>query len=344
MKELRLIAQVRLAIPVTTVVCFLIVLESIPRIGDAEESKPDMVIRLQGSQNGQKFPVLLIHLKRGEIDAGHVRVRFPEGIDAWQNDGTHTRFYQDVRSPIWPAQLAMEPVGLPVSWTGDDKDVGFEMTFDNGMKLISRAKVEGASVVLSHELRNGTEIDFAQSKIWSCVQLVPSPSVSDQLMERTGVLVAGEFRLFRDLVPGFQSYPKEQAVNQRFTGYAKGNLPNGPNPRISPHPGLPDDRTKDVYFWHSRKPIECAAIATVSTDGEWSVAAVGAGAPSAWSNPGISCLHADPNGGRWKPGETLRITNSIHFVEGGTAALSDLLRQTAETANGGSTVRRTPAK
>jgi hypothetical protein len=133
-------------------------------------------------------------------------------------------------------------------------------------------------------------------------------------MERTGVLVAGEFRLFRDLVPGFQSYPKEQAVNQRFTGYAKGNLPNGPNPRISPHPGLPDDRTKDVYFWHSRKPIECAAIATVSTDGEWSVAAVGAGAPSAWSNPGISCLHADPNGGRWKPGETLRITNSIHFV------------------------------
>jgi hypothetical protein len=207
-----------------------------------EDPKSEMVIRLQGSQNGQNFPVLLIHLKRAEFDAGHVRVRFPEGIDAWRSDGSHTRFYQDVRSPIWPAQLAMEPVGLPVSWTGGEKDIGFEMSFNNGMKLHSRAKVEGSSVVLSHEMRNGTETEFTQSKIWSCVQLVPSPPVSDLLMERTGVLVEGEFRFFRDLVPDFRSYAKEQAVNQRFTGYAKGNLPTGPNPRINPHPGLPDER------------------------------------------------------------------------------------------------------
>jgi hypothetical protein len=296
-----------------------------------EDPKSEMVIRLQGSQNGQNFPVLLIHLKRAEFDAGHVRVRFPEGIDAWRSDGSHTRFYQDVRSPIWPAQLAMEPVGLPVSWTGGEKDIGFEMSFNNGMKLHSRAKVEGSSVVLSHEMRNGTETEFTQSKIWSCVQLVPSPPVSDLLMERTGVLVEGEFRFFRDLVPDFRSYAKEQAVNQRFTGYAKGNLPTGPNPRINPHPGLPDDRTKDISFWHSQKPIDCGAIATVSTDGEWSVAAIGEGAPSAWSNPGISCLHADPNGGRWKPGETLRITNCIHFIEGGTVALGNVLRRIAET-------------
>ena len=102
-------------------------------------------------------------------------MRFPEGIDAWRNDGSHTRFYQDVRSPIWPAQLAMEPVGLPVSWTGDDRDVGFEMSFDNGMKLQSRAKVDGTSVVLSHEVRNRTETEFAESKIWSCMQLMRFP-------------------------------------------------------------------------------------------------------------------------------------------------------------------------
>lgn len=302
-------------------------------VAQCETAAPHMSVRLEGTQNGQNFPVLLIHLMRDGKGAGHIRVRFPEGIDAWQSDGSHTRFYQDVRSPMWPAKLATEPTGLSVKWTGDAQDLSFVMAFDNRMKLRSRAHVDGSRVVLSHELQNTTETDFAQSKIWSCVQLVTSPPLSDLLMERTGVLVEGRFRLFRALVPGFKPYAKEQAVNQRFTGYLKGHVPTGPNPRISPHPGLPDDRTKDVYFWHAPKPVDCGAIATVSADGKWSVATVGEGAPSAWSNPGISCLHADPNGGRWKPGETLRITNSIHLLEGGAERLGTHLQQIVETGS-----------
>ena len=112
------------ALKATAVACSLVAVATSPRMTGAVEPKSEMEIQLEGSQNGQDFPVLLILLKRAGIDAGHIRVRFLEGIDACRSDGSHTRFYQDVRSSIWPAKLAMEPVGLPVSWAGGGQDSG----------------------------------------------------------------------------------------------------------------------------------------------------------------------------------------------------------------------------
>ena len=295
------------------------------------EAWSDMAIKLEGTQTGQGFPALLVHLERDGESQGRLRVRFPEGIDATRaDDGRHLKFYQDIRSPAWPAKLECEPEALPVEWTGDEADTGYVMRLNNGMALTARATVEGAKVVMAYELENGTDIDMASCIIWSCVLLQPAPPIADNPMERTGVLSGGAFKLFRELIPHFEPFPRDQAEYQRFAGYVEGMIPQHDNPNIVPHPGFPDDRTKDNYFWRSPEPIDLGAIGTVSADGEWSVATVGEGVHSVWTNPGISCQHADPAGRPLKPGGTLTVTNAIHTVEGGRDGLEAYLKGLTE--------------
>jgi hypothetical protein len=319
----------RVAFAVADAVCLVLLLRA--QANPQDEASPAMELKLEGTQTPQGFPSLRIHLTRHGEDAGFVRVRFPEGIDANRSgDGKHLKFYQDLRSPAWPAELETEPVKLPVEWTGDEQDTRYVMEFDNGMLLRARARAEDRRVVLSYELQNGTDVDLANVTIWSCVQLMHSPPLADFLMERTGVLVEEEFRLFRDLVPGFTPYSREQAQYQRFAGYPPGRVSGGPNPEVKPHPGFPDDRGKDNYFWYAPQPIEAEAIATLSRDGTWAVATVGKGANSVWTNPGISCQHADPAGGPCGPGATVSVTNSIHVIEGGEEAVTAFLRELAQ--------------
>ena len=320
----------RAVFAVAGAVCLLLLLH--PEVNPQDERSPSvMELKLEGTQTHQGFPSLKVHLIRHGEDAGFLRVRFPEGIDASRaGDGRHLKFYQDVRSPAWPAKLEAEPAGLPVEWTGDEQDTGYVMKLDNGMVLRARARVEESRVVLSYQLENGTDVDLANVIIWSCIQLMQSPPLADFLMERTGVLVEGEFRLFRDLIPAFTPYSREQAEYQRFAGYRAGGVPRGPNPDAKPHPGFPDDRTKDNHFWYAPQPIEAEAIATLAQDGTWAVATAGERVPSVWTNPGISCQHADPAGVPCRPGATIRVTNSIHVIEGGADAVTAFLRSLAE--------------
>lgn len=144
-----------------------------------------------------------------------------------------------------------------------------------------------------------------------------SPFLADPLMERTHCWTDSGFQLMRELVPGFQPYAKEKAVNHRFTAYLPGvPRPYEENPFIAPHPGFPDDPEQRVWFWTVTEDIPRAAIATVAKDGTWSVVTQGENALGVWTNPGISCHHADPIGAHLPPGGELTIANTIRFVEG----------------------------
>ncbi|HJN15733.1 MAG TPA: hypothetical protein QGH10_09595 [Armatimonadota bacterium] len=294
------------------------------------EASTDMTVKLEGTATGQDFPALLIHLARDGEDCGHLRIRFPEGIDA-NLAGTreHLKFYQDLRSPAWPAKLETEPTNLPVDWAGDDQSVSYEMTFDNGMVLKAKATVDGATVTLSYELLNATDIDLSSCQIWSCNIATFCPPIADHLLERTGIMVDGSFRLFRDLVPTFKPWDRPDAEYQRFGGYPEGTIPKTENPMVHPHPGFPDDPTKSNYFYHATKPFDFGVIATTSIDGTWAVATIGEGVNAVWTNPGISCQHADPAGKPLPPGETLEAGKTIHLIEGDTQALEARLGELA---------------
>ena len=103
------------------------------------------------------------------------------------------------------------------------------------------------------------------------------------------------------------------------------------NPRISPHPGRPNDRSQDIYFWTVPQSLDFPAIATESSDGTWAFVTTCTGSRSVWTNPGICCHHADPDGGRRKPGSTVNVTNSVRILRGGLKTAADRLRPVVKT-------------
>jgi len=292
---------------------------------DGDATQP-FEIRLEGTQNGQNFPFLKIHVRRDGKDEGYANVRFPEtiaGLDVKANQWL--KFYQDLRSPVWPAKLECEPVDLPPKWEGDDHKQAYTMRLDNGMVLEAKAEVHGSEVRLSYELENGTELDLRGVRVWSCIQGQLMPNVNDPLMERTFVVVNGQPERMRDHVPAFKAYTVAESVNKRFTAYLDGVDPNRENPVVSPHPGFPDDPAQAITFWHVVPPIDAALIATESTDGAWTMVTRSDVAREVWMNPGISCHHADAAVPTCAPGETIRIENRIVYLEGGAKAVPGLV-------------------
>ncbi len=284
-----------------------------------------VAIRLEGTENAQHFPLLKIHLQRNGQDAGYVNVRFPEAIQATDTARRQVlKFYQDVWSPEWPAHLACEPVDLPVRWDTTDGRVAYTMQLDNGMVLHASATVTGAVVTLRYDLENHTPLTLEEVGIWNCIQMQLAPPLDDPLMDRTYCWTDRGFQLMRSLVPGFRPYTRDQAVNRRFSAYLPGiPKPYPENPYIVPHPGHPDDPDQRIWFWTVTNPIPRAAIATVSKDGTWAALTQGKGARGVWTNPGISCHHADPVGKPLPPKGRLTISNTLRFVEGSLPARLD---------------------
>ncbi|MCL5270832.1 MAG: hypothetical protein M1457_09855 [bacterium] len=279
-----------------------------------------MRLRLEGSENAGHFPILLIHLARDSKELGVVKVRFPEHIGAI--DETTRRaalFYQDVRGPEWPAELACEPLRLPVQWQVADDRAGYLMTFDNGMRLAAEARVRKGAVELIYRFTNNDRAPLRRISIWSCVNFGQVPGLNDPLMARTGVPVDGRFRRFRDLIPGFTDYPTAQAGLQRFEGYAKSAwIAPRRNPRVVPHPGFPDDPARAIKFWQVPRPIDRAAIATEAVDGSWTMLTDNQAAIHAWSNPEGQCHHADSLANRCDRGQTATVRSCrIRFLAGG---------------------------
>jgi len=282
-------------------------------------------VTLEGTNHhGNDFPALKIHINRNGVDEGSSFVRFPEMIEASDvKTGTFMKFYQDNRHPAWPVDLECEPLDLPVKWEGNDKKLSYEMKFDNGMVLNASARVEGTKVIMSHRLTNGTELDLKDVKMWNCVQNVFLENINDPKMERTSTITSGKYELFKNMIPASREYTdKVKPELQRFLGFRDLNSRGFKDcPHVIPHPGFPDDPAQRIYFWESDKAIDLPIIATMSKDGQWGVATMSSLAPGVWSNPGISCQHADRAYPLCKAGETIEIVNQVVVFEGNPSQL-----------------------
>jgi len=60
----------------------------------------------------------------------------------------------------------------------------------------------------------------------------------------------------------------------------------------------------------------------MSKDSQWGVATISNNAPGVWSNPGISCQHADLAYPLCKVGETIEITNKVVVFDGSPTQLT----------------------
>ncbi len=287
---------------------------------------PNIEVTLEGTTfwNGD-FPALNVHVKVDGADEGHMVVRFPEQLEATHvNSGVYKMYYQDNRLPEWPADLACEPLKVPVKWMGDDKELSYTMEFENGMVLKAKAKVVGTRVVMTHKLTNGSDSDLSGIKFINCVVTGLCTDILDQKMRRTAVPVDGKFQLMRDMVPEFYEYEDDRLELPHFyrSYMVDAKRMFTENPQTFPHPGHPDDPKMALTNWQVVPSIDAAIVATGSKDGIWGIATLSRMADNAWSNAANTCQHADPVIESCKIGETITSINQIYVFSGPVEKLS----------------------
>lgn len=294
---------------------------------NSDNVKGPVEIRLEGTENEYKAPMLKIHLTRKGQYAGYVNVRIPEtvaGLDTKQNK--FLRFFQDLRSPEWPAVLQAEPVSLPVPWVGGEKNLSYTLRLDNGMFFETTVKVEGSAVIFSYTLHNNTDHDLKRVGMRTCPALMFVPQLNDTFMERTAIKIDGQFKRFIDIIPSSTNYTKEKAEYHRFSANTKGVRDAAANnPRVTPHPGFLDDPNRNIYGWFIEKPVDQAVIATVSKDNTWGVMTYSnPDTQPVWMNPALCCQHSDPEVASCPPGDTAVIKLKMLFFDGGLEDLNSI--------------------
>lgn len=263
-----------------------------------------------------------IHVKKNNIGKGHIYIRFPEVVQGKQcRGGEVLDFYRDNRNPLYPGNFQCEPTKLPVDWQGNDKQLFYEMTFDNNLVLHSRATVVNNSrVSLEFQLDNNTEMDLVEMDIESCVQPQYIPDICDHRAERTMVLTNGTWQAFKDAIPNFQGLlAGRKEVGEYFHAFTNRDY-------------CPEFTSKNVVdkhhagritrWWIVPSVIDIPVIATISKDGSWTVATSCELSLNVWHNPALSCHHADIAIPECKAGQSIKGEMVIHVVSGGMDGLT----------------------
>jgi len=294
--------------------------------GSVPRPRPELPeVRLETGVNAQGFPLLRMQLEQFKRGAGYIEIRMPEAIEAWVKGQTSsTLVYRDARLPEWPATLATPPVSLPVQWETSAEGSAFTLPFDNGCRLTARAVWKAPRLSIKYLFFNGLSQPLSRVQAVTCVQLQGAPGLRDPNVQRILAPVQGKGQNLSRLIPGFAPFPAEKADFQRlmaFTSEAARLYPD--NPHTAPHPGYPQDPERAIHFWQAATLIDEPAITEVASDQLWGVRVSSPQATCVWSNPGVTCLHADPNSGEAAPGQEVRLDLEVELFQ---TALARMVR------------------
>ncbi len=273
--------------------------------------------RLEPGVNAQGFPLIRLALRQEEKVLGSIEIRTPEALESWTK-GTDARalLYQDLRSPEWPATLAAQPTSLPVPWESSPDRASYTLSLDNGCRVAVQAVWRAPSLSIEYTFFNGLPETLARVQTVTCVQLQGIAALRDPLAQRTVVPFQGIGRPLIGLIPGFTPYPTEKADFQRLIAYCAGAVRLYSDcPHKEPHPGYPNDPEKVIQSWQATDTVDHPSLMQIASDQLWGVRVTSPQATRVWSNPGVSCLHADPHSGEVAPGQEVRLALEVELFQ-----------------------------
>lgn len=294
--------------------------------GSTPRPRPELPgARLETGVNAQGFPLLRLQLEQYKRAIGSIEIRVPEAIEAWpKGQEASVLLYRDLRSPEWPAVLAAQPVSLPVHWETSPAGPVFTLPLDNGCRLTARAIWQAPRLSIDYTFLNGTPQPMSRIQAVTCVQLQGVSGLRDPTAQRTAVPAGGNGQYLYKLIPGFAPFPAEKADFQRLMAFTRETARlYSDNPHTVPHPGYPQDPEKVIHFWQTEAAIDHPAIMEVASDQLWGVRVSSPQATCVWSNPGVTCLHADPFSGETAPGQETRLAVEVEFFQ---TALAQMVR------------------
>lgn len=168
----------------------------------------------------------------------------------------------------------------PPSWRRFDRS--WEYIRDlNGIRLLARASLEDNGVAFCYQFSN------CSATAYDMIYAVTDPRLTsifhDVRLERTFVHHSEGFDLLASETPERMSMPLSQWLPCRYLASFRWPVSTK---RV--------ELSEDGPVHYNKSRAVDVVIATQSTDGGWIVASFAAEAGNVWTNPELTCLHADP--------------------------------------------------
>jgi hypothetical protein len=209
------------------------------------------------------------------------------------------------------------PIGRPRTdlstyfsgWHREGNSLLYEMDLKNKVRMRAQATLELDGVRYSYTFTNHSATEYEE------LQAVTDPRLSgivqDIFLKRTYVHREGRFELLASDTPQRLQMSAGEWLPCRYMDSYEWSVP-APDKRV--------EKKEGITYYNASRPVDEPFIATVSEDGKWIVATYTSRTGNVWSNPELTCQHADPSI-TLEPGQTRRVELKTFLFRGSLADL-----------------------
>ena len=173
--------------------------------------------------------------------------------------------------------------GSRSSWTRVRNTLQYEKEFAPGIHFLAQVSLEPDGVLYHYEFVNHSDVDFDSVQAITDPRMI-SPLFHDVRLEHTYVHGQQGFVLLASDMPERLTMPLDQWLPNRY--------------RISY--SWPVEKTRvqkqadGITFFNASNRADEPVMATLSTDRHWIMATFSRNPGNLWTNPDLTCQHADP--------------------------------------------------
>jgi hypothetical protein len=224
--------------------------------------------------NEHADPSLWLSVSEEASGQDAVLVILPEHVTVRRrgtNEAEHLYLWQ-------PGQSGSRP-----HWTQVGNALQYEAEFAPGIHFLSQVSLVSDGVLYHYEFVNRSDVDFDSVQAVTDPRMI-SPLFHDVRLERTYVHGPQGFVLLASDIPERRTMPLDQWLPNRY--------------RVSY--SWPAEKTRvqkqadGIAFLNASQRADEPVIATVSTDRRWIMATFSRNPGNLWTNPELTCQHADP--------------------------------------------------
>lgn len=173
--------------------------------------------------------------------------------------------------------------GARPNWVRVGNSLQYERDLSSGIHFLARVSLQPDGVLFHYEFGNGSDFDFESVQAITDPRML-SPLFHDVRLERTYVHEPGGFVLLASDMPERVTMPLNKWLPNRYRiSYS-----------LSVEKARAQKQPDGITFFNAERRADEPVLATISTDGQWIMATFSRKPGNLWTNPDLTCQHADP--------------------------------------------------
>lgn len=236
------------------------------------DSSSGLLVQVAREDN---LPALKIVIPSQPAEDPGIRVLFPEHVTArrrGQSDAEHLYLFR-------PGQQGRRPDWRRVE---GGKALEYEMELPGGVHMTARATLDPDGVRFHYEFVNSSATDYDSIQAVTDPRMI-SPYFRDVRLERTYVHHPEGLDLLASETPARLTMPTNEWLPNRYRASYTWPVESQ---RV--------EKKEDGLTWYNKsRRVDEPFLATKSIDGKWIMASFSRSPGNVWTNPELTCQHAD---------------------------------------------------